>query len=301
MVDGVQRSAIPPQPPVPTEGAPSSAVWRLALTLSGICFLLYPALRPFSDESSLDGARAFASSRWIVAHSLGIVAFVLLALGVFGRYGRRHNGVGNRHATAAVTLIWIGVGLTLPYYGAEAFGLHAAGQQALNRNDPALLTSLTHAVRWQTGIWFILTGLILLAFGTVVLAIAIWNAARSVSPSRCTRWSGIPLAIGTALYVPQFAGPQPIRVAHSVVMTAHAWRWCGTAIREALNRRLAGSLPNAITALTTRPRSSRRRAVTAASAWPTPCRSLSSRPDRICRPPRMGSDLSLSRVGNVER
>ena len=33
----------------------------ISLTLSGIFFVLYPVIRPFSDESSLQGAEAFAS------------------------------------------------------------------------------------------------------------------------------------------------------------------------------------------------------------------------------------------------
>jgi hypothetical protein len=40
--------------------------------LAGILFVLYSALRPFSDEMSLQGARAFASSQWVVAHVLAI-------------------------------------------------------------------------------------------------------------------------------------------------------------------------------------------------------------------------------------
>jgi hypothetical protein len=28
-------------------------------------------------------------------------------------------------------LSWIGIGLTLPYYGGEAYGLHTIGQEAL--------------------------------------------------------------------------------------------------------------------------------------------------------------------------
>src|SRR5258708_21416735 len=52
----------------------------MSLVLSGILFVLYPLLRPFSDESSLQCAQAFASSACILAHMLGGLGFILIAL-----------------------------------------------------------------------------------------------------------------------------------------------------------------------------------------------------------------------------
>src|SRR5919106_4275070 len=146
----------------------------IALILSGIFFVLYPAIRPFSNESSLQGAVAFASYSWVIAHSLAIAAFILLTLGFLGLYIRLTETRVERHAMVALVLIWIGVGLTLPYYGAETFGLHAIGQEALRQNSPELL-SLANSVRWQEGIVFIGSGLLLLAAGTIVFALAIWK------------------------------------------------------------------------------------------------------------------------------
>jgi hypothetical protein len=54
----------------------------------GVFFLFYPAIRPFSDEASLGGAQAFASNAWLIAHSLAMVAFILLVLGLFGLWLR---------------------------------------------------------------------------------------------------------------------------------------------------------------------------------------------------------------------
>jgi hypothetical protein len=183
----------------------------IALVLSGIFFVLYPAIRPFSDESSLQGAAAFASSSWVLAHSLAIVAFILLALGLLGLYIRLKATRVERHAMVALVLIWIGAGLTLPYYGAETFGLHAIGQEALRQNSPELI-SLANSVRWQEGIVFIGSGLLFLAAGTILFAVAIWKS------SSLPRWSGIPLAIGFALYLPQFGTPQEIRVTHGLLI-----------------------------------------------------------------------------------
>ncbi|HEX3002921.1 MAG TPA: hypothetical protein VHO27_01820, partial [Angustibacter sp.] len=42
------------------------------LWLAGIAFAVYPAVRPFSDEVSRAGVLAFASTRWLVAHAVGI-------------------------------------------------------------------------------------------------------------------------------------------------------------------------------------------------------------------------------------
>lgn len=185
-----------------------------SFALAGLFFLLYPAIRPFSSEVGLDGARAFGSSSWIVAHTLGIGAFVLLGVGSFGLYLRLQATPVRDRMITAVSLIWIGVGLTLPYYGAEVFGLHAVGQRALNENDPALVKPLTHAIRWEVGIYFIVIGLLLLAIGAVLVAVALWRAG--VVP----RWSGVPLAIGLLLYIPQFSGPQWLRIAHGALMLA---------------------------------------------------------------------------------
>lgn len=188
------------------------------LAMAGACFVAYPALRPFSDETSVQGARAFASGRWIAAHTLGIAGFVLLAVALFGVYELLTGYGPDRRARTGLLLSWVGVGLTLPYYGAEVFGLHAAGQQAVTSGDTAVFDSLTHDIRWEAGIWFILAGLLLLAAGTVTVAAAAWHSA--VLP----RWSAVPLAVVLALYIPQFAASQPVRVAHGVLLAlACAW------------------------------------------------------------------------------
>lgn len=59
-----------------------------ALWIAGAAFVVYPAVRPFSDEVSRSGAIAFASPRWTIAHTFGIVAFTLLGLGLSRPPGR---------------------------------------------------------------------------------------------------------------------------------------------------------------------------------------------------------------------
>jgi hypothetical protein len=193
------------------ERAAGAGLGALSLALAGVCFLLYPAIRPFSDETSLQGAAAFATSSWLVAHSLAMVGFIALTLGLVALYLRLRQTAAGALAGLALVLSWIGVGLTLPYYGAETFGLHAVGQEALRQQSAAVL-SVADAIRWQEGLWFILAGLVALAAGTILFAVAI---GRSGS---LPRWSGVPLAVAFALFIPQFMTPQPVRVGHGLLV-----------------------------------------------------------------------------------
>ena len=155
---------------------------------------------------------AFGSSRWVVAHSLGIGAFTLLAVGALGAY-LRFVPTAQRRSRWALFLTVLGAGLTLPYYGAEVFGLHAIGGTSLARHDVDLFTTLTDGVRWGPGIWFIVVGLILLAVGGVLAASAAWASTQGWA-----RWSGVPLAVALVLYLPQFTGTQWVRVLHGGLM-----------------------------------------------------------------------------------
>lgn len=61
------------------------------MAVAGVLFVLYPAIRPFSDEASLQGAAAFASTAWIVAHMLAMVGFTLLMVGLLGLHSSLQN------------------------------------------------------------------------------------------------------------------------------------------------------------------------------------------------------------------
>jgi hypothetical protein len=77
----------------------------ISLALSGIFFVLYPAIRPASDESSLLGAEAFASFSRVLAHSLAM-AFVLLVWGLLGQYIRLQETTVECRAIQALVLSW---------------------------------------------------------------------------------------------------------------------------------------------------------------------------------------------------
>ena len=182
-----------------------------ALALAGVLFVLYPALRSFSDETSLQGAAAFASGRWLAAHMLAMVAFTLLGLGLLSLHTALQATSVGSIAFWALIAGWLGIGLTLPFYGGEAFGLQAIGQEALNEQR-ADLVGLAETVRSGPGLVMFLTGLLLLAISTVMAATAIWQS------DTLAKWSGIPLAVAFVLYIPQFFATQPLRVAHGLLV-----------------------------------------------------------------------------------
>ncbi|WP_100405252.1 hypothetical protein [Bacillus solitudinis] len=109
------------------------------LVVSGILFLLYPAIRPFSDETSLQWAIAFASTEWQGAHMLAMVSFTLLQLGLRGLHHSMEETHVNSLTYWAVILCLIGTGLTLPFYGGETYGLHAIGQEAVKQQAATLV------------------------------------------------------------------------------------------------------------------------------------------------------------------
>jgi len=186
-----------------------------SLVFSGISFVLFPVARPFFDESSLEGAVQFASTRWVIAHALGMAGFILLGLGLLGLYLFMRETPSRRRMFWAVGSGWIGIGLTLPFFGAEAFSLQVIGQAVTARHDPTLIP-LVNEVRFGPGIVFIGTGLVLVAASTILLALAVWKSVE-IKP----KWSGLPLAIAFAVYIPQLQGDpsfQPIRILIGLVI-----------------------------------------------------------------------------------
>jgi hypothetical protein len=197
----------------------------LALAVAGVLFVLYPALRPYSDETSLQGAAAFASNAWIVAHVLAMLGFVLVALGLLALYRTLRDTPAEGLAFLALVTIWIGVGLTLPYYGAEAFGLHVLGQEAL-RQQSAALVGLANDVRYGPAISMFGPGLLLVGLGAILAAAAVWRSGA------LPKWSGVLFGLAFALYIPQFFGSPLIRMAHGLLV-AVGCLWLAFAIWQA--------------------------------------------------------------------
>ncbi len=194
----------------------------VALAISGILFVIYPSLRPFSDEASLSGAAAFASTEWIISHTMAVFAFVLMTLGLFGLYLSLQDTLAEKLALRGLLFSLLGTGLTLPFYGAETFGLNAIGREVLSRQNPELM-DLANVIRFGPGFYMILAGLLLVGVGSLVIATAIWKS-RTVP-----QWSGFPFAIGLLMFLPQFLGSQPIRIAHGAIL-AVGCLWIATGI-----------------------------------------------------------------------
>lgn len=185
-----------------------------ALTVSAAGFLTYPLLRPWGSEAWPDGASTFGSSAWAVAHSLGMIAFVALAFGLRAAAHTSPAPWQGRSVRILETLGWLSVALLLPYYGAEAFALNAAGRQAQALADPAILT-VADAFRYAPlPITAFGLGLLALAAVGVGLARLLWRAGG------LARIGGLLTGIGLATYLPQFYLPAAGRIGHGIVLAA---------------------------------------------------------------------------------
>jgi hypothetical protein len=197
----------------------STRLAAASLGLAGLLFLLYPAVRPWPDESTVDGAVAsLGSSAWVAAHLFAMVGFVLVALAL--PVLRRAVGAGpaGSLATTAAVITGIGAGLTLPYYGAEDFGLHAMATKYAQGQRFDLL-GMIESVRYDpVAVTTFGAGLLLLNTGGVLVAVAVWRSGT------LPRAAGIAFGAGFALYLPQFFTPAPVRIAHGVlVMIGAVW------------------------------------------------------------------------------
>jgi hypothetical protein len=141
-----------------------------------------------------------------------MLGFILVSLGVLAL---RDALTGNRAypiAGVAVVFTWLGAGLTLPYYGAEDFALHAIADRAA-AGQPLDLLDLVEAVRYgAVAATTFGVGLLLLAVGGVLTAVAV--ARSGVLP----RLSGVLYGLGLVLFLPQFYTPPAVRIAHGVLL-----------------------------------------------------------------------------------
>jgi hypothetical protein len=108
-------------------------------------------------------------------------------------------------ALRGLVVFMVGAGLTLPFFGAEAFGLQVIGSGVVTQNNASLIP-LVNQLRFGPGIEFILSGLLCVAAATIIMAAAVWK-----SPA-LPKWSGILLAAGFAAYIPQLQGDPTFQV-----------------------------------------------------------------------------------------
>ena len=231
----------------------SKALIRLgavALALSGLLFFLYPAVRPWHDESTVAGAVAsMGAGAWVAAHMFAILALILMPLGMLALFGISAGSRGAGLTLAAIVIIWVGAGLALPYYGAEDFALHAIAGQ-VKSGTPLDLLGLVNSVRFgAVAITTFAAGLLLLAVGGILVAFSIWRTA--ILP----RLSGVPLAIALVLLIPQFYLSAWARIAHGTLVALALILLAG--VLWAATRPSATSRANAGSAASSAPAESR--------------------------------------------
>jgi len=185
----------------------------IALAVAGICLVLYPAVRPWTDESTVDGAiEAMSSGAWVASHLFAMIGFILTALGLLALHSAVRRARVERLSVIALVTFWIGAGLTLPYCGAEDFALNAIAKKAKEGQSLDLL-DLVDAIRFHpAAATTFAIGLLLMGVGAVLVAITIWRSG--VLP----RYSGILFALGFALFIPQFYTPAAVRIGHGVLV-----------------------------------------------------------------------------------
>lgn len=186
---------------------------RITLAVAGLLFLLYPAVRPWHDETTATGAfDSMSSPAWVAAHLFAMIGFILIPLGLLA--------LRDRIGLGPVVTAWVGAGLTLPYYGAEDFGLH--GVATAGARDSLLAT--VDAVRFNAvPATMFAVGLLALGVGAVWVAVALWRTE--------ARYPALLFAVGFALFIPQFYLPPAARIAHGVLVLAGCV-WLGSATAQ---------------------------------------------------------------------
>lgn len=188
----------------------TSSTGARALIAAGALFVLYPAVRPWSDATADGSATAFASPWWLVAHLAAVAGFVLVGVGLLALRDLLAGRAGAGPAGAALGTWTAGAALVLPYYGAETFALHALGTRAGTGID---VPALAEAVRMgPVQVVAFAAGLLLLAAGAVLAAVAVVRAG--LAPV----WRAALWAAGFALYLPQFFLSPEVRIAHGVLV-----------------------------------------------------------------------------------
>ncbi|SDL62050.1 hypothetical protein SAMN05216298_4552 [Glycomyces sambucus] len=204
-----------PVPQAPDSRARTGAV---AFGLAGVLFVLYEAVAPRADQTTLEGAESWTTAGWAVAHLAAIVALILFPLAYGALRGHLEGTRNEKTAFLAATTGYIGSALTISYYGAEVYGLRAIGERAVADGD-ATLTEVADAFRLDSVAMSVFAiGLVLIAVAAVIAAVAVWRSGT------LNRWSGVPFAALMATFLPQFFLPHAGRIAWgALVAVAALW------------------------------------------------------------------------------
>jgi hypothetical protein len=185
------------------------------LGLAAILLAAFPLMRPFfpldptsPDPTLIVASAAITSTRWLLAHSIAMVAFVLLLYGILALYSRLADGDGEPPAFRAMVCSLAGIVLIMPMLGVETHILPLIGKLYLaGRTGIAPIVGMIYL---GTPLVVFLLGLLLLAIGSIYLAVAIWQTRL------LPRWAGVIFTTGLALWFPPF--PHTVRVVDGVLI-----------------------------------------------------------------------------------
>nr|BFF23743.1 hypothetical protein GCM10025732_17080 [Glycomyces mayteni] len=164
---------------------PRARMGAFAFALAGVLFVVYEAVAPRADQTTLEGAASWASAGWSIAHVSAIVGLILIPLGYGALRGFLEGTKNEKTAFLAATIGYIGSGLTISYYGAEVYGLKAIGERAVADGD-ATLTEVGDAFRYDaTAMTVFAIGLALIAVAGVLAAVAVWRSGSCRSGPAC--------------------------------------------------------------------------------------------------------------------
>ncbi len=165
------------------------------------------------------------------------LGFLLLNFGAMTLYAYiRATGV-ERLAFASLIVTLVGATLFVGAASVEGVALNAFGKLQL-RGEADVLAGISAVRGGPAGVLF-LGGLLALAVGGVLFAIAIWRSAA------LPRWAGVALGIGFVLFFPGL--PQPIRIVDGILIgigaIGLAWRiWTSDAERSEMTAASASRL-----------------------------------------------------------
>ena len=198
----------------------------VAFAIAGVLFAVYEVVAPRADETTLDGAAAWASAGWAIAHISAIVGLILIPLGYGAIRGFLDGTPQERTAHLAAVIGYIGSGLTISYYGAEVYGLKAIGERAVADGDPSL-TDVGNDFRLDpTAMIIFAIGLLLIAVAAVLASIAVWRSGT------LPRWSAVPLAALLVTMLPQYFLPHAWRIVCGALVAVSAL-WLAAALWRA--------------------------------------------------------------------
>lgn len=187
----------------------------VTLGLSSLALALFPQFRPFfffdptHPMETMDAAApAVISGLWRFAHYLALIGFVLLLCALPALRARLAAAGVEARSRLATLLCGLGVALILPTLGVELYALPAIGRIYLAGN--VSIAPAVSLIYIGGATLVMLLGLLVLAIGAIVLAVAI---ARSRA---LPRWAGIVYAIGLAAWCPLF--PPVVRVVDGLLI-----------------------------------------------------------------------------------